>query len=360
LLPLIEERPDVLEYRGRLMTCYHATKQKELLLATLKAADKYFHEKDRWQQNVIAFLASACLGTELWAESVAYFTEVIPLHQRSAPRRGVGDGTLAEYYSQLGLAYSGLGKTAEAIDAVSGAIVAWPAAHQERTRHLQRLQQVMSGAADLDVYVQQLDKKESAAGQGSPVLRKALGKAYQSKEQFAKALAQFKVAVEMQPEDAETHQEMIACYDRMKDIEGAARQLYDATQLSRRNTHLYEQMGIRLEQLNRSAEAERAYTSMVEMQANETESHSKLAEIRARQSRWDEAAAHWQRVAVLRSLEPTGLLELAKVQIHLKQWGKASETVRQLEKKVWPSRFSRVQEETAALRVKVEEGRKQP
>jgi len=360
LLPLIEERPESLDYRTRLMTSYHATKQRDKLSATLKAADAYFHQKDRWNQAVIAGLAYACLNTELYNEAVAYFTEVIPLHQRSAARRGVGDGTLADYYASLGRAYSRLGKTAEAIDAVSGAIVAWPGDHHERSRHLQRLQEVMVESANLDAYVTQLDAKEAAAAQGSPVLRKALGKAYKAKEQFAKALAQFKIASELQPEDADTHQEMIACYDRLNDKEGAVRQLYEAVQVSRRNILLYEQMGVRYEQLQRPADAERAFTSMVEMQANETESHTKLAQVRQRQNRWEEAAAHWQRVAELRVLEPTGLLELAKAQIQMKQWDKASETVSRLEKKSWPARFTNVREEAAGLRVKVEQGKKGP
>lgn len=358
LIPLIEERPEVLDYRTRLMTCYHATKQKEKLIATLKAADAFFHQKDRWQQNVIAALAHACLNTDLYQEAAAYYTEVIPLHQRSAPRRGVGDGTLSEYYANLGRAYSRLGKTAEAVEAVSGAVVAWPRDNHNRSRYLQRLQEVMMESANLDGYVQELDRKEAADGQGSPVLRKALGKAYQAKQQFAKALAQFRVAAELQPEDAQTHQEMVACYDRLRDKEGAVRQLYEAVQVSRRNILLYEQMGVRYEEMKRPADAERAFTSIVEMQANEFESHAKLAQVRQRQNRWEEAAAHWQRVAQLQRLEPTGLLELAKAQMHMGQWDKASDTVRQLEKKSWPARFSNVREEIAGLRVKIEQRRK--
>lgn len=48
--------------------------------------------------------------------------------------------------------------------------------------------------------------------------------------------------------------------------------------------------------------------------------------------RWDEAIPHWQRVAALRKLEPAGLLKLAAVQIHLKQWSAAKETVTRLQK----------------------------
>ena len=60
--------------------------------------------------------------------------------------------------------------------------------------------------------------------------------------------------------------------------------------------------------LERPRDAERAYTSIVEMQASESESHALLAEIRQKQNRWPEAIEQWEQVARIRSLEPTGLL----------------------------------------------------
>ena len=49
----------------------------------------------------------------------------------------------------------------------------------------------------------------------------------------------------------------------------------------------------------------------VEVLPQETESHTMLAEIRQNQNRWDDAIGHWQRVAELRALEPTGPLDAA-------------------------------------------------
>ncbi len=65
-----------------------------------------------------------------------------------------------------------------------------------------------------------------------------------------------------------------------------------------------------------------------------------LAEIRQQQNRWDEAIVHWQQVARIRALEPTGLLKLAEAQIHQQLWDDADATVRQLESRTWPSRFA--------------------
>ena len=127
-------------------------------------------------------------------------------------------------------------------------------------------------------------------------------------------------------------------------------------QLSRRDLGLYEDLGNRLKALERAKETERAYTSIVEMLPNESESHTKLAEIRQQQGRWDDAVAHWHEVVRIRSLEPEGLIGLAKAQIGQKQWAAASETVERLSKTGWPSRFdSLVNSEVRELRRQIEQ-----
>jgi hypothetical protein len=42
-----------------------------------------------------------------------------------------------------------------------------------------------------------------------------------------------------------------------------------------------------------------------------------LAEIRQEQDRWADAAGHWQEVAKIRALEPTGLQRLAEAHLKL-------------------------------------------
>jgi hypothetical protein len=110
--------------------------------------------------------------------------------------------------------------------------------------------------------------------------------------------------------------------------------------------------------MNHAAEAERAFTSIVEMQPNEAESHTKFAEVLQRQNRWEEALRHWEHAARLRALEPAGLIGLAKAEIHLKQWNKASDTLKKLESASWPARFDNLRPEIGQLRAQVEQGRK--
>ena len=67
-----------------------------------------------------------------------------------------------------------------------------------------------------------------------------------------------------------------------------------------------------------------------------------LAEIRQKQDRWDEAAAHWEQVAIIRELEPTGLQRLADAQIKLGREAEATASLEKLLAKDWPSRFGNV------------------
>lgn len=336
---LIEDRPDNLSYRTKLMAAYYHLKQQAALLATLKAADTYFHEKDRWTEGPMAQLAGACLECELYAQSVAYFDEAIPLHERTAPRRGIGDGTLSGYYAQKARAYAGLKKTPEAIEAASAAVIAWGPTSNNRAQALQALRDVMARADDLRAYVGHLDTQETESGQGSPLLRKELGRVFKDRGEFPLAVQQLRASLELQPNDPETHQMLVECFDKTHDADGAIRQLLASAELSRRNPGLYADLGDRYARANRPADAERAYTSIVEMQPHEAEGHQALAEVRQKQDHWDDAAAQWELVVKLQSLEPTGLLGLANAEIHLKQWDKAEDTLRKVNTRTWPARF---------------------
>jgi hypothetical protein len=63
-------------------------------------------------------------------------------------------------------------------------------------------------------------------------------------------------------------------------------------------------------------------------------------------------------VARIRALEPTGLLKVAAVQIRQKQWDDAAETLRKLNVRSWPPRFSDVQHQVRQLEEQVAKGRK--
>jgi tetratricopeptide (TPR) repeat protein len=358
LLPLVKGHPENLGYRALLMGAYFKTDRRPELVAQLKDADAFFHQKGRWTEEAMAVLARSTLETHLFDESVAYFKEVVGLHERTAPRRGIGDGVLSGYYGDEARAYAGLGKTPEAVDAACGAVVSWGPTSANRAQALESVRRVLREAKDLDGYVKYLDRQAAETRQDNPLVRKMVGQVYAERQQHAQAIPQLRLAAELQPNDAETHKLLVAQFDALHDPEGAFRQLLESAQLSRRNIQLYQEMGKKLEALGRPREVERAYTSVVEMLPNESEGHALLAEIRQGQNRWPEAIAEWEQVARIRALEPTGLLKLAAAQVHERQWDRAEETVKKLRARAWPARFGNVDQQAADLEQHIAAGRK--
>ncbi|HUR55422.1 MAG TPA: BTAD domain-containing putative transcriptional regulator, partial [Gemmataceae bacterium] len=350
LLPLVEKRPGNFEYRRRLMHAYFRTGRRAELLALLKDTDAYFHQKDRWGEGNLAGLAASTLENKLFEQSAAYYEELIPMHQNAHPRRGVGNGVLSNYYSQAAQAYAGLGNTKKAVDMASGAVVSWGPTHGQRTNALESLVNVLAAAPDLAAFAADLDKEKLQ----STVIRKSVGKAFIKKNDHARAVKHLLLAAELQPDDAETQRLLMSCFDAIGDGEKAVGQLLNAVETSRRDIKLFADLGSRYANLNRPGDAERAYTSVVEMLPNETESHTLLAEVREKQGRWRDAVAHWERVAALRSLEPTGLVKLAGAQIRVNDWDAAAATVKKLRGQSWPPRFNEVEKETRELERKLD------
>jgi tetratricopeptide (TPR) repeat protein len=342
LLPLVERRPENLTFRVQLMHAYFRTDDRHKLLALLKQTDEYLHEKKLWHESNIAALGHSTLANQLFEQSVAYFKEAVHLRESASANRGIGDDTLSTYYVGLAQAHSGLKQTAEAVEAAGAAIVAWGPRHQRRAEAEAALKSVLKQSADLDRFVAKLDEQVAESGLESPIVRKSIGTVYLERRDATKAIVQLKKAVEVQPNDVETHRALVTAYDLSGDKKGAIEQLFASLELSRREIQLYGDLARRFAAAGDAKQAERAYATIVEALPNESESHAMLAEVREKQGRWNDAAAHWSRVAEIRKLEPTGLLKLASAQLQLKNWDEAQHTIRQLEKRDWPARFSDV------------------
>lgn len=340
LEPLVNEYPNNLNYRTQLMRAYYRTQRPEQLLDLTDKTEKHFHQGGRWTEINISTFALTCRECGLNERSVSLFDEAIALHQRHNPGSGLGDHGLSNMYQNLAVAHSRLGHTKEAVEAASAAIICWTARHAERASVLATLSQVLSDAKDLDAYVQFLDQQTATSGQDSPILRKAIGQTYQKRNQLELAMTQLQLAVTLQPNDKDTHKALLACYDAADPAkyQGAAvKQLLKLIDLERHDLSLYVQLAERMK--NNEAEAERAATSIIEAAPNESENHTAFAELRQNQGRWDEAIPHWEQVAKLRKLEPTGLMRLATAQLHQKQWDAARKSIDTLKTTEWPSRF---------------------
>jgi hypothetical protein len=334
---LIERNPLNMHYRCELITAYHhtarGTQRNELLAET----DKLFRDGGRWIEGNLSQLARCVHDNSLHEETIKYVDELIPLHQRNHRTRGIGEGTLSTYYMWLADAHSYLKQTKEAVDAAAAAIVAWGPRHDQRTSAVNKLAVVLRNAEDLDDYLAHLDAKAEESGQDSAIIRRAIGNAYFRSGKHKKAIAQLRISIELQPGDLDTHQLLIKSFVAMKDNAGAVQQILDLIDIDRHNLGLYSQLE---EKLRDNKElAERAATAVVEASPNEAEHHEALAKIRGRQKQYDKAILHWQQVAELRSLEPNGLINLAKAQLLGNEAAAARKTMEKVQKTEWPSRF---------------------
>ncbi|MEX2287409.1 MAG: VIT domain-containing protein [Planctomycetaceae bacterium] len=347
LEPLMKRRPDVISYRSRLMVGYHRSQRPEQLAELIQQTDAFFHQTGRWTEGNIVEFAGGCFNCQQWDRAIAFYNEAIALHQRGNVGQRQNDGVLAELYDQLALAHSAQGRTREAVDAVSAAIVCWSFRHDRRRHELDLLRQVLADSKDLDGYVRSLDEESAKTGQDSPIIRKAVGQTWESRNQPGKAIVQLQLAAELQPNDSEIHQALIACYDRTGNAAAATRQLLKLMDFNPHDLARYQQLADRLK--GDEAEAERAATSIIESSPNEAENHAAMAELRQKQNRWDEAIAHWEQVSRLRRLEPTGLLKLTEAQLHEKQWEAARKSIEKLQRTEWSSRFNDVSNQTRQL-----------
>ncbi len=300
LQALVRLLPDKIEHRLRLMGDYsHASKPRELA-ELLKQTDDYFHGQQRWDEATMAALGHCCLRNQLYQQAVDYLAEAIAAHRQTDARQAE-DEELSGYYVDQAEAYSAMKKTAEAVDVASAAIVVAPRDSKSLERAESSLDAVLRSASDLNAFVARLDRQAAETRQDNPILRKAIGNAYLANGDYARAIRQLRIAAEFQPNDETTHDDLLRCYDELQDEKGTIEELFRRREAAPRDFKLYQALGEHLQKLGEKEEAERAFTSIVEAQSAEAESHQLLAETRQQQNRWSEAIDQWREVAVLRA-----------------------------------------------------------
>ena len=355
---LIEERPDDVDVACPLMHALSMTDRQDECRLVVQHVEASVRETSRGRlgalERPLAGLAEASWMSRLFDVAARLYAEVIALHKQVEPQRGSGDGVLSNYCANLAESLAALGRTAEAIDAACEAVVSWGPSQRERLATMATLQQVLRKTTDLPGYIAQLDRETQQAGQDKPIVRIALGVVLSERREWAAAIEQFKKAALLQPNDSDVWEKLTRCYDATGNKQAAVDALLNQLELQPREIEVCRDLAQRYDELGETAEAERALTTIVELLPQEAESHTMLAEIRQGQGRWADAAVHWQRVAKLRELEPTGLINLAAIQIRLEQWQAARETLQQIKSRQWPARFDSVSEDVERLERELE------
>lgn len=352
-LPVVREaivdEPGAADLHGRLVCALFHTQGTDASALALAQAEATLRELDAWHEDAVAILARTAADAELHDAASGLYGEVIALHTRNAPRRGVGDGVLSLYWREKSAVLARLGRTAEAVDAAAGAVVAWGQHQHERERELEQLRSVLASAEDLDAYLERFESEVVTTGLENPILRKAAGQVLLERRQFERAAAQLRAALESQPDDASTGELLIAALDGLERPDLAVQALLERARSAARDVELYAKLGERYLSLRQGEAAERAFTSLVEALPEESQGYQRLAGIRRQQTRYEEEVAAWRQVVRIRSKEPTGWLGLAEALIFLERWDEARDVVRILLGAGWPERFGDVHAQSEQL-----------
>ncbi|MCE9526047.1 MAG: hypothetical protein K8R36_08335, partial [Planctomycetales bacterium] len=240
---LVRKQPKAFGWRTQLMHAYFKTRQPQALRKMLAETDKLFIAPYPNDESNLAAMGRSTLENELYEEAVKYFERAVKVRTDLLKNRTQGDGTLAGYFQYQAKAYAGLGKTAEAVDKASAAIVIWPSRHDQRQEAINLLRSMLNQSPNLDAYVAVLDTEVEKDQQERPIIRQQIGIVYQEKFMaWDKAIKQFRLAIELVPEDTNLHQRLIACLDAKGDAAGALAQSLESLELSRRNLDLWNKL----------------------------------------------------------------------------------------------------------------------
>ncbi|HAK94427.1 MAG TPA: hypothetical protein DCM87_05360 [Planctomycetes bacterium] len=351
---MIEKWPDNVDYRAFLIIGRHGAGRQEDAAAARAAADAHFRADNRWNEHAAAQLASACMTAELFEHAAGYYTEAMTFRRTANPLRRGGDGRLSDYYRSQAEAYVRLGRTAEAVDAAAGAIVVWARDINQRNGAVENLRRILAKAGDLAEYAAAFDRECADQKIEKPAIRKALGRVFLDKRDFAAAALHLEAGMESGSFDAEVFRMLVQAYDGQgASAKGTARLLA----LARRSGHafeLYKELGERMRREGDQSGAERALTTLAEMSANESEGRALLAQVRENDRRFAEAAAEWRHVVRIRSKEPAGYLGLGRCLLHAGQGEEARKVLEDFLGEDWHPRFGDVKAQARELMRRLE------
>ncbi|MBN2492788.1 MAG: hypothetical protein JXQ29_18210, partial [Planctomycetes bacterium] len=357
-LPILEAlraaRADHFGYRTLAVSALHETAQDEAARALLDETVQRLKKLEQWHESALAELAGTARQCGFHDRAIALYEELIPLHQRTHRNRGIGSGTLSSYYGWLAEAYVATGKSDQAVDAASAAVVAWGPSSENRNRALRALRRVLERIGDLEAWVAGYERKAAESGLDAPVIRKLLGLVYLDRHNTKEAIRQLTIARELEPEDDAIHEALVKAFDAADDAQGAAEALFASIRMAPMNLALYRELARRLGDRGDADGAERAWTTLVEMKPNEADSHRQLAVRRASQKRFADAVVQWRQVVRCRAEEPDGWFGLARAQLKAGDREGARAAVDHLLSTKWEARFGDVRAAAARLLAEIE------
>ncbi|MCE9638471.1 MAG: hypothetical protein K8T90_22450 [Planctomycetes bacterium] len=311
---LVAERPDVLDYRVRLIRALHGVDRDADGKALVDATRAHFADlvaRKLSRNGVAAALAKVCVECGYHERAAVILPEAIS-ERRLATRGGRGDSELSRLYGLLAQTFTGLGRHDEAVDAASSAVVIWGFSDDNRQGSLMGLRDAIAGVPDLAAWTAKWEADVAATGLDAPVIRLALAEVHMKRKEPDAALRHLVVARRHTPDDPTVHAQIVRAAEMKKDAAGVADALAASIEALPKQPDLYPRLAKVLTDLGRADDAERALTGLAEYAPNEADGHRRLADVYTNAKRHAEAVVQLRQVVRIRSTEPAGWLDLAR------------------------------------------------
>ncbi len=346
---LVKAHPLDWSVRAQLLQVISAVRGRKAALHFLKSSRKLLEDGKQWSEWVAAAMAYSAHQGELYEAADELFSEAIVAHRRNAYAQGVGDGTLADYYANQARARSKLGRTVDAVDAASSAIVAWGPDRDSRVYALETLREVLRESKDLAGYVKRFEAEVEKTGLENPLIRRLLAELLLERKVCKEALAHLDAALLAAPEDGDLLAARVRVLDCLGDKTGARAALASQLANAPYDLALYRELGQRFADAGEEGLAERAWTGVVEILPGEAESHRELAQVREEQGRWADAVAQWEHVVRLRGEDPDGYFRLAEACLRAGRFLRAGQVAAKLLKTDWHADFGDIESRAREL-----------
>ncbi|MFO0933564.1 MAG: VIT domain-containing protein [Planctomycetota bacterium] len=344
---LVAERPTNAAYRFLAADVLHGLRRAADVRALLEAGVAPAKAEKLWVDDLAAAYGKKALEVGHPDLAVLWTEEALQLRRDAGGSVSGVQPELAAWYGTLARARSARGETDAAVKAATAAVVAWGNDQRQRGEALDALRAVLAAANDLEAWQGRYDAEVAAAGTDAPVLRKALAAVWTDRGRNDLAVAQLRLARDLDPLDGETHGLLVQALDRLGDAKGALDALFASVRLAPRNLQAYADLAARFDRVGDAVAGERARTNLVEAAPSEPEGHRMLAAIRASAGRLDLAAERWRQVVRVRPDDPTGWLSLADTLTRLGDAAGARKTLEHVLSRTWEERFGDVKQQAA-------------
>ena len=360
LRKLVTLRPRDQYLLTQLLEALCRSNQKAAFAKRLAATEADFTRDGTWTWSAQTDVAGACHRCGAWKEAARLYEAGIDGYLGAGLQNAQGDSNLSSWYAGLADAYAGLGKTAKAVDAAAGAVVAWGSNQAQRQAVLGTLTRVLESSKDLDGYIRTLEREVEESGLENPTVRRALGQVLVARGKDAAALRQFQMAIEVSRWDPELWDGVVEIHRRAGRFGEAAAARLGACRARPVDFGCWGEAANLYQEAGDADTAERARTNVVESAPDEADAHEALARILQAEGRWIDAMGRWGQVTRLREGAPGGWLGMASAAMEAKVWDEAERAVDHILSRTWPQLFTGVVNDAQRLKRAIDSRKSKP